>query len=57
MEKMKLMFYYLSVWACTQAWNHRRAVHKVQYRLLSMMRSLVEEVRSRYIHQATFIAN
>ncbi len=57
MEKMKLMFYYLSVWACTQAWNHRRAVHKVQYRLLSMMRSLVEEVRSRYIHQATLIAN
>ncbi|CAL8464901.1 g4436 [Coccomyxa elongata] len=30
-----------------EAWNHRRAVHKVQYRLLNMMRSLVEEVRSR----------
>ena len=33
--------------AALQAWNHRRAVRRVQTRLLAMMRGLLEEVRGR----------
>lgn len=32
-------------------------MHKVQYRLLDMMRSLVEEVRSRYVYQAIYTSD